>query len=126
MSSELDLEDLARDLEDLTNLAYVDRPLIDSDSAKKPQWATHACGARWKNSERAAHCADCHVTFTSDSGFDSHRFGSFDGGRECRSTDELVALGFTSKPGDLHNGTPTSTVWSMAAPVKSPWKKDTT
>jgi len=29
------------------------------------------------------------------------------------------------KPGDLHNGTPTSTVWSMAAPAKSPWKKAT-
>ena len=126
MSSELDLDDLERDFNDLKGLVYTDTPLIDADSSKKPRWATHACGARWKNSERAAHCADCHVTFTSDSGFEAHRYGPYDAGRQCRTLDELAALGFTSKPGDLYDDIATSTLWSMAAPAKSPWKKDTT
>ena len=126
MSSELDLDDLERDFNDLKGLVYTDTPLIDEDSGKKPRWATHACGARWKNSERAAHCADCHVTFTSDSGFEAHRYGPYDAGRQCRTLDELAALGFTSKPGDLYDDIATSTLWSMAAPAKSPWKKETT
>ena len=126
MSSELDLDDLERDFNDLKGLVYTDSPLIEWESAGKPRWATHACGARWKNSERAAHCADCHVTFTSDSGFEAHRYGPYDEGRQCRILDELVALGFTSKPGDLYDDIATSTLWLMAAPAKSPWKKDTT
>ena len=119
MSSDLDLGDLDA-------LDFVDSPIIDEDSAKKPRWATHDCGARWKNSERAAHCADCHINFTSDSGFEAHRYGPYDGVRQCRTLEELAALGFTSKPGDLYEDMPTSTLWSMAAPAKSPWKKDTT
>ena len=125
MSSELDEDNLALDLGDIDDLDFPDSPILESESAGKPRWATHACGARWKNSERAAHCPDCHVTFTSDSGFEAHRYGPYDAGRQCRTIDELAALGFTSKPGDLYDDIATSTLWSMAAPAKSPWKKDT-
>lgn len=111
------------DLDDLDDLDGTDSPILDSESAGKPQWASHACGAYWRNRESGGHCADCHVTFTSDSGFDSHRYGPYDTGRQCRSTDELADLGWTSKPGEARNGMPTSTLWSMAAPEKSPWKK---
>lgn len=33
---------------------------------------THSCGARWSK-PGAAHCAGCHVTFSSDSAFVMHR-----------------------------------------------------
>ena len=105
----------------LKDRVFTDSPLIDSDSGKKPRWATHACGARWKNSERAAHCPDCHVTFTADSGFEAHRYGPYDRGRQCRGTDELTALGWTSKPGEMLNESPTAILWSMPAASESPW-----
>ena len=121
MSSELDLDDLELDLNDVKDLDFVDSPILEWESAGKPRWASHACGARWKNSERAAHCADCHVTFTSDSGFEAHRYGPYDAGRQCRTLDELVALGWTSKPGEMRNESPTAILWSMPAAAKSPW-----
>jgi len=107
------------DLDDLDDLDGTDSPILDSESAGKPHWASHACGAYWRNRERHAHCPNCHLTFTSDSGFDSHRYGPYDGGRQCRSVDELGALGWTSKPGNLRDEIPTSTLWSMAAPAAS-------
>jgi hypothetical protein len=112
-------------LDDLDDLDFMNSPILESESAGKPLWASHACGAYWRNHERGGHCADCHVTFTSDSGFESHRYGPYDTGRQCRSTDELAELGWTSKPGDLRNESPTSTLWSMPAPTESPWKKET-
>ena len=112
------------DLDDLDDLDGTDSPILDSESAAKPKWASHACGAYWRNRERHAHCPNCHLTFTSDSGFDSHRYGPYDGGRQCRSVDELGALGWTSKPGELRNESPTTILWSMPAATDSPWKKD--
>ena len=109
------------DLDDLDDLDFLDSPIIDADSANKPQWATHGCGARWRNRERHAHCPDCHLTFTSDSGFESHRYGPYDRGRQCRSIDELTDLGWTSKPGHMREGLATSTLWSMPAASESPW-----
>jgi hypothetical protein len=110
-------------LDDLDDLDFMNSPILESESAGKPRWASHACGAYWRNHERGGHCPDCHVTFTSDSGFESHRYGPYDTGRQCRSTDELAALGWTSKPGDLRNESATSTLWSMPAPTESPWKR---
>jgi hypothetical protein len=36
----------------------------------------HRCGISW-SSPNAAHCATCHRTFRSVSGFDAHRKGGF-------------------------------------------------
>ena len=33
---------------------------------------THSCGAVW-TARNAAHCAGCHLTFSSDTAFDRHR-----------------------------------------------------
>lgn len=35
---------------------------------------THSCGSRWTGHQKA-HCAGCHLTFSSDSAFDTHRRG---------------------------------------------------
>ena len=121
MSIELDLDDLERDLDGLVELDYLDSPIMNSESAAKPKWASHGCGARWRNNERGGHCGACHVTFTADSGFEAHRYGPYDKGRRCRTIDEMVAMGFTSSDGELHDGKPTETLWSMAAPAESPW-----
>ena len=42
--------------------------------ASRTPWVTHSCGARWTGT-RPAHCAACHVTFSSDAAFDAHRRG---------------------------------------------------
>jgi hypothetical protein len=47
------------------------------------------CGARWKG-EAIAHCAVCHLTFTTVNNFDYHTRG---GGR-CRTEAELRAKGY--------------------------------
>lgn len=44
----------------------------DTRTAPKPPQITCSCGAGWR-SRRAAHCAACHLTFSSDSAFDAHR-----------------------------------------------------
>lgn len=45
---------------------------------------THACGARWSRAG-ACHCASCHRTFTSLSGFDTHRRGM-----QCLDPENIV------------------------------------
>ncbi len=114
MSDELDLEYL-------DDFEFGDSLVLEYESAGKPKWASHACGAFWRNREKGGHCSDCHLTFTSDSGFDSHRYGPYDKGRQCRSTEELTDLGWTSKPGHMREGLATSTLWSMPAATESPW-----
>ena len=49
-----------------------------------------SCGARWSG-EAIAHCATCHLTFGSVSGFDDHRDRRGDG--RCRKPDELRTRG---------------------------------
>lgn len=51
------------------------------------------CGAAWRG-ELACHCAACHLTFRSVSGFDEHRHVG-----HCRSEDELAARGL--EPNEL-------------------------
>ena len=46
------------------------------------------CGARWKG-EAIAHCAVCHLTFTTVGNFDYHLFKS-----RCRTESELRAKGY--------------------------------
>ena len=123
MNTNDELDDLTSGLDDLD--VEWQPAATDMESAGKPAWASHSCGAFWRNREAYSHCAACHLTFTSDSGFNEHRHGPFDGTRVCRTTAELAALGWTGKPGHVRNGEPTSTLWSMPAPAVSPWKKDT-
>jgi hypothetical protein len=42
-----------------------------------------ACGKEWKGSS-AAHCSNCHETFSGDTLFDAHWYTRNDGIRDCR------------------------------------------
>lgn len=42
-------------------------------ATRKTGIATCACGARWPGETRAAHCGNCHETFTGITAFDAHR-----------------------------------------------------
>lgn len=100
-----------------------DAPPTDMESKGKPQWATCGrCHARWRNREPYGHCGSCHLTFTSDSAFDRHRTGPFDGDRRCKTTDELAAAGWGRKPGHLYEKEPTADLWSLPAPTTPIWK----
>lgn len=120
MSANDELDALIAEIEDVE----VDwhPPATDMESKGKPAWAHHSCGATWKNREATAHCPTCHLTFTSDSGFEGHRYGTYTEGRKCRSAEWLVANGWTCKPGHLRDGKPTTDLWSMPAPANNPWK----
>lgn len=64
---------------------------VDDDQDNNPDLYLGICGrcdARW-HGLAIAHCGCCHLTFTSVTGFDFHRYKG-----RCRSTDELRGLGY--------------------------------
>jgi hypothetical protein len=50
------------------------------------------CGARWQG-EAIAHCATCHLTFASATGFDAHMDGRREPPPGCRTEAELRKRG---------------------------------
>jgi len=106
------------DLDDL-DLDALDAPPTDLESKGKPQWATCGrCHARWRNRESYAHCPTCHLTFTSNSGFDQHKSGPYDvSPRPCSTPDDLAIAGWGVKPGHLYDKEPTADLWSLPAPA---------
>lgn len=65
-------------------------PAVDPDLYK----GACRCGARWQG-ELISHCASCHLTFTSVTGFDDHRTGSHAlDTRVCRSEAEMRSRGY--------------------------------
>lgn len=69
---------------------------------------TCRCGARWTG-ENPCHCATCHLTFRSATGFDRHRRGQVDHAR-CLTTVELSAAGMTPDPDGMWR-VPMDTDW---------------
>lgn len=83
------------------------------------------CGRQFNGSDSSGgHCKAptpdggyCCKSFTSNSGFNTHRTGRYEPNeRRCRTSDELLAKGWTV---DDNN------TWRMPAPKTSPWKKET-
>jgi hypothetical protein len=60
----------------------------DPDNIPKCLATCGRCDARWYGLG-IAHCGCCHLTFTSVTGFDVHRYKG-----RCRTTEELQALGY--------------------------------
>lgn len=52
------------------------------------------CGAKWAG-ENLCHCATCHLTFMSVTGFDAHRDRL---AIQCRTEDELRKRGYEPNP----------------------------
>ncbi len=49
------------------------------------------CDRDFPGSDRAGgHCVVCHMSFTSNSGFDRHKTGTYDTGRRCKTEAELT------------------------------------
>lgn len=80
------------------------RPADVSDTRRAPRnGPIHAscggCTARWPvDASAVTHCAGCHRSFMSVTGFDDHRTGPTDS-RRCLTLAELAAAGFA--PNDL-------------------------
>lgn len=53
------------------------------------------CGAKYSGADRrGGHCAACCTTFTSQTSFDAHRYGPYDGDRKCMTQQEMEQAGF--------------------------------
>lgn len=69
--------------------------------------ASCRCGAHWPlTAAGVAHCAGCHLTFTSVHSFDQHRTGHVDH-RRCLTAAELTAAGWSANEYDR---------WRLPAP----------
>lgn len=55
------------------------------------------CDARWNANTGLTHCANCHATFGSLSGFDAHRDGPIER-RRCRTEAEMREKGYEPNP----------------------------
>jgi hypothetical protein len=72
-------------------LDRINQPGEVDDQHNNPERYLATCGrcdAHWRG-HAVAHCGCCHLTFTSVTGFDVHRYEG-----RCRSTDELRDLGY--------------------------------
>lgn len=55
---------------------------------------------------KACQCTACGEIFTTESGFNAHRFGSYVDGRRCKTPEELALAGWSKRR-------PTNTHWMM-------------
>lgn len=80
------------------NLDEVDLPEVDDSgwTVKLNCGPCRQCGRKYPGSDRSGgHCDTCHYSFASQTGFNKHRTGPYDGQRRCYTPDELVAKGWT-------------------------------
>lgn len=74
------------------------------------------CGRTHGTSDRSGgHCSACHLSFRSQSAFDKHRTGPYDGQRRCLTPDEMEGKGWSlDDKGDWRMKAPTSTWWAAS------------
>jgi len=87
--------DLGDDIDDIDDIANAD----DTDWNVKLDCGPCECGRRYPGSDRnGGHCATCHLSFASQTGFDKHRVGRYNqtpSERRCLTREELTAKGWT-------------------------------
>lgn len=81
-----------------------DIPEVDDTRANvKLNCGPCKCGRKYPGSDRSGgHCATCHLSFASQTGFDKHRVGQFENRaagkvntRRCLTSEEMQAKGWT-------------------------------
>lgn len=104
-----DWDDLADGLDDLAD------DLVVTAESTKLDCHCGECGRDFPGSDRAGgHCVVCHMSFTSNGGFDRHKTGSYDARRRCKTPEELTAAGWScSDDGNQ--------VWRLPGSKGEPW-----
>lgn len=89
---------------------------IDDD--RPPSWChCHTCGRDYNGSQSSGgHCTVCHRSFTSQTGADRHRTGSYAGGRRCKTDQELLDAGWSTTGPDDNQ-------WRMKGADTGWWKR---
>ena len=72
------------------------------------------CERAYSGSDRSGgHCSTCHLSFSSQGGFDKHRIGRHGVDRRCMTAVEMVEAGWTVSDQGMVR---------LPAPASSPWR----